>query len=222
MSTEKSVCSIVIVDDHPLFRTGLATIIEAHPDMQVCGEAPNPAEGLALVVRLKPDIALIDLNLEQGSGFELIKSIKAQGLLTKVLVISGSDEQLYARRCLQAGASGFLSKIEASERLIDAIRKVLDGGLYLNSDVAGSLLSQAIAGRTSDDPVDKLTDREFEILRFYGRGLSTGTIARQLNLSAKTVGSHRASLMKKLGLQTRAELLQYAMRYSETGPKNDG
>lgn len=206
---------IVIVDDHPLVREGLAMRISAKPDLEVCGEAATEQEGFALVKQFSPDLVIVDIFLKSGHGIELIKRIKARHPKVKMLVVSGYDESLYAERSFRAGALGYLNKQETNEKVIDAIRTVLDGGRYLSPKMAEQLIGRAI-GRgepLEDDPIHSLSNRELEVFQLIGEGRPTGTIAARLHISVHTVDSHRDKIRRKLNLKNGAELAQRAVQW---------
>jgi DNA-binding NarL/FixJ family response regulator len=206
---------IVIVDDHPMLREGLAMRISAKPDLAVCGEAATEEEGLALVKRRSPDLVIVDISLKSGHGIDLIKRIKARHPKVKMLVVSGYDESLYAERSLRAGALGYLNKQETNEKVIDAIRTVLDGRRYLSPKMTQQLVGQAIGSGQpgGDDPIHRLSNRELEVFQLIGRGQPTGSIAAQLQISIHTVESHRHTIRRKLHLKNGAELTQRAVQW---------
>ncbi|MFT5220597.1 MAG: DNA-binding NarL/FixJ family response regulator [Planctomycetota bacterium] len=204
---------ILIVDDHPLVRTGFAQLIGDTPDLEVCGEAGDMAEGLKLVASLKPDIAIIDLSLAGGSGLELIKHIKAQGHSTLMLVASMHDEMLYAERVLAAGARGYINKQEAQDKIVPAIRQVLSGKVFLSESMTERLLIDMVSGTSNKRDIDALSNRELEIFDLIGQGMPASEIAEHLNLSIKTIETHQAHIKKKLGLNSSHELTHRAIRW---------
>jgi DNA-binding NarL/FixJ family response regulator len=210
---------IVIVDDHPIVRHGLARLIDAEPGLQVCGAAANRAEALEMVRREKPDLVIVDLSLGDENGLDLVKMLKAEWEDLPVLVLSMHDEAYYANRVLRAGAMGFIMKQEPAERMISAIHQVLAGQVYLSEGMAASMLTRLVGRKVvqGGTPVDTLTDRELEILRWMGRGLGTRQIADKLHLSVKTVENHREHIKAKLKLRTSAELVRYAVRWEIEG-----
>jgi DNA-binding NarL/FixJ family response regulator len=204
--------TVLLIEDHPLFAQGITALLENERDVKVCAVADEPRLAFSLVLQHKPDLVIMDLTLKQNAdGFDLIKSIAAQELPTRMLVISAADEQLYARRCLQAGASGFVAKIEPPDVILCAVRTVLDGKIYLSASLRSAFLSQLVQGADRGTGHDNLTDREFQLLTLYGQGLNTAGVAERLGLSEKTVDCHRTTLKKKLGIATMADLLQYAI-----------
>lgn len=204
---------ILIVDDHPLVRTGFAQLIGDTPDLEVCGEASDMAEGLKQVGALKPDLAIIDLSLAGGSGLDLIKHIKARDYSTLMLVASMHDETLYAERVLAAGARGYINKQEAQDRIISAIRQVLGGKVYLSERMTERLLAGMVSGSNNKRDIDALSDRELQIFDLIGQGMSVSKMAKHLNLSIKTIETHQTHIKKKLGLSSAHELTHRAIRW---------
>jgi DNA-binding NarL/FixJ family response regulator len=213
---------LLILDDHPMMRDGLAQLINHEPDLTVCGQAGTGVEGLELVAKLKPDLLLADISLPDRSGIEVIKDSLALHPEVPVLVISMHDETLYAERILRAGARGYIMKQEGGQKLMAAIRQVLKGQIYVSEKISANIL-ESFSGRTqptSRTPMQNLSDREFEVLQLIGEGKGTSEIAKQLNLSAKTVEAHRANMKRKLELKTGPELVRYAVRWVETQKAN--
>jgi len=206
--------TILLVDDHPLVREGLALRISLEADLQVCGEAAGPAEALQAIERLQPDLGLVDLSLKGGHGIELILGVKKRYPKIRLLVLSGFPEALYAERSLRAGADGYLNKQESTDRLLIAIRSVLAGRRYLSTELERRLADLAL-GRPSepDSTTSRLSDREIEIFRLIGQGLSTKAIAESLYLSPHTIDTHRENIKRKLGLANAAELIRAAVQY---------
>ena len=206
---------ILIVDDHPLVREGLAARISAQMDLEICGEAEEVEEALAQFKATNPDLVLVDISLKKGHGLELIKQIKSQSPDTKMLVISAYEESFYAERSLRAGALGYISKDECRENVVKAIRTVLDGRRYLSPKMTDQLLGMAVNGRepAPASPVEKLTDRELEVYQLIGQAHTTSSIARQLHLSPHTIDSHREKIKAKLGLKNGAELTRHALQW---------
>ncbi|MBI3879634.1 MAG: response regulator transcription factor [Verrucomicrobia bacterium] len=209
--------SIYIVDDHPIFREGLIHLLTRERDLKVCGEADDAGEALAQIPQLKPDLVLMDVSLPSKSGLELIKDLRAVCRDLAVLVISMHDESLYAERVLRAGARGYIMKQEGPARMLQAIRQVLEGHVFLSESMAARLLETCVGGRAAQIrlPIDRLSDREFEILQLIGRGRSGPEIARHLHLSPKTVDAHRAHIKAKLKLKSGPELVHFAIRWVE-------
>lgn len=209
---------ILLVDDHPFMRAGLAQLIDRQPDLMVCGEAGNPAEAFQQLAATKPDLVLTDLTMPGRSGLEFIKDLKAAEEDIAVLVISMHDEVVYAERALRAGARGYIMKEAGGENLLAAIRQVLRGEVYVSSRMSARFLEAMSGGkpRGSSSPIEKLTDREFEVFQLIGHGKSTRDIAEQLHLSPKTVDVHRSNIKEKLELKDATALIRHAVRWVET------
>jgi len=223
-SEQKEATRIFIVDDHPVFREGLAGLTSRERHWSVCGAADNAQDALAAIERLKPQLVLVDISLPPGrSGLELIKDIRAIRPETAVLVISMHDEMLYAERVLRAGGRGYIMKQEGPEKILEAIRMVLGGQLYLSGKMSTRILDSFSGqrGRTKS-PISQLTDRQLEILQLTGQGKDSHTIAKKLHLSFKTVDAHRAQIRAKLELKNYTELISYAARWVETQSSLDG
>jgi DNA-binding NarL/FixJ family response regulator len=206
---------VLLVDDHPVVRQGLARLINDEADLCVCGEADSVAVALEMIAKLEPDLAVIDISMGGTDGIELIKELKATrpGLLA--LVLSMHDESLYAERVLRAGAKGYVTKQEAAEKVLTAIRKVLAGEVYVSERIASRLL-KAVAGSRQDaaqSPLDRLSDRELQVFRLIGGGMSVREIADKLFLSVKTIETHREHIKEKLNLKSSSELLRYAVQF---------
>src|SRR3984893_10828331 len=206
---------VLIVDDHPIVRQGLRRMIEPEPDLVVCGEVQTEREARTAIRALSPDVVIVDISLAQGDGLELVRDVHAQQPELPMLVLSMHDELIYAERLLAAGASGYIMKQAASDQLLIALRQVLAGGTYLSESLAGKLgRSDAAAwGRGSGDPIDRLSNRELQVLSLIGRGMSSREAAEALGLSVKTVETHRQSLKGKLNLATNAHMRQYAINW---------
>jgi DNA-binding NarL/FixJ family response regulator len=202
---------VLIVDDHPLVRAGLAARIAAQDDLEVCGEAADVEQALALLEVTKPELMIVDLALRQGHGLTLIKKASERYSATMALVVSVYDESLFAERTLRAGARGYVNKQEAQEKVIDAIRAVLRGEVYLSAQMTQRLLNQRVAGAPKASGVESLSDRELEIFELIGRGTSTRSIARKLALSVHTIETHREHIRAKLNLRNGTELMQRAV-----------
>ncbi len=206
---------VLIVDDHPIVRQGLRRMIETESDLVVCGEVQTEREARAAIRALVPDVVIVDISLAQGDGLELVRDVHAQQPQLPMLVLSMHDELIYGQRLLAAGASGYIMKHAASEQLLIALRRVLGGETYVSESLA-RILGQDGAGRTegvADDPIERLSNRELQVLSLIGRGLSSREAADGLGLSVKTVETHRQSLKRKLNLATNAQLLQYAINW---------
>jgi DNA-binding NarL/FixJ family response regulator len=207
---------VLIVDDHPIVRQGLRRMIEAEADLTVCGEAQNEREARGAIRELQPDAVIVDISLAHGDGLELVRDVHAQRPGLPMLVLSMHDEMIYAGRLLAAGASGYIMKHAASDQLLVALRRVLDGGTYLSDAVAGTLEAPVREGNArcgASDPIERLSNRELQVLSLIGRGLSSREAAETLGVSVKTVESHRQSLKRKLNLLTNAQLLRYSINW---------
>ena len=203
----------LIVDDHPVFRFGLAGLITEQTRLEVCGHADSAPLALDAMRRLKPDIVLVDLSLRGTNGIELIKLMKAEEPDLPVLVISMHNEAVFGMRALKAGALGYVMKAEAMNHVAEAIFKVLQGKIYVSPEFAEKLIFKAVqsAEAGAGSPVDPLSDRELEVLQQLGRGGSTRSIAEALHLSVKTIETHRAHIKEKLGLQDSEEMVKFAI-----------
>ncbi len=208
---------IFIVDDHPLVREWLTNLIRQHPGLVVCGEAATAAEAVSGIANTKPDVAIVDISLRNGSGLDLIKTLKAMHPATAIIVLSMHDERLYAERSLRAGARGYIMKRETTRNVIAAIRQVLDGKLYVSTDMAAYFAEKFVDGKppTGESSVEQLSDRELEVFQFLGQGRETRDIAKSLNISIKTVQAYCARIKEKLKLANASELLREAVRWYE-------
>ena len=207
---------ILIVDDHPVFRRGMMALLVEQKDFHICGEAENASQALALMRERKPDMALVDISLPGMNGIELIKMMLAEEPKLSIIILSMHDESLYALRALRAGAKGYLMKAEAIDHVVKALRKVMDGALYISPRLSERLIFKAIQSDNSDSvsPVDRLSDRELEVLQHMGKGSGTRDIAGSLRLSIKTIETHRSHIKEKLGLKDAAELVRFASEWS--------
>ena len=209
---------LLLVDDHPVVLDGYRLMINAQPDLEVCATAANVADALALVTRERPDLVLADLTMPGRGGLDLIKDLVVLHPGIRVLVCSMHDEMLYAERALHAGAKGYLTKDSPGTVMLAAIRRVLAGGIYVSDRLAERVLD-AFAGarpRGSSSPLEKLSDREFEVFRLFGEGRTAKEIAAQLRLSPKTVSVHRDHIKEKMEFATSAEMIRQAVRWVET------
>ncbi|MEM8484585.1 MAG: response regulator transcription factor [Bacteroidota bacterium] len=206
---------ILIVDDHPLVRQGIAQFINQEKDLQVCGEASDGHEALRVIDDLNPDLVVVDIEMKGLSGLELVRSMKTHHPKIPVLMLSMHDENLYAERALRAGARGYLMKEEDPEKVVQAIRVVLNGDVYASDKATSKILKLLSDSKTTDQgtSVDRLSDRELEVFRMIGDGYRTRHIASKLILSAKTVESYKARLKQKLMLKDAAELARYAAEW---------
>jgi DNA-binding NarL/FixJ family response regulator len=215
---------VLIVDDHPIVRQGLRRMIEPEPDLVVCGEVQTEREARAAIRALSPDVVIVDISLAQGDGLELVRDVHAQQPELPMLVLSMHDELIYAERLLAAGASGYIMKHAASDQLLIALRQVLSGGVYLSESLATNLgrsRNESAGGASAGaDPIERLSNRELQVLSLIGRGLSSREAAESLALSVKTVETHRQSLKRKLNLATNAQLLQYAINWYASRSKS--
>ncbi len=205
---------VLIVDDHPSVRDGLSLCIAMHPDLEVCGEADSEDEAYNLVKQFAPDLVLVDISLKSGNGIELLQRIRSYNPAIKTLVVSGFQESLYAERACKAGAMGYLNKQESSVKLHEAIRTVLAGERFLSPAMTRRLVNQSLRVRDqSKSPIENLTNRELEIFRMIGEGLTSGAIAERLLLSRYTIDSHRENIKRKLDLGNAAELSRAAVQW---------
>lgn len=203
----------MIVDDHPLFRHGLSDLINAEKDLETCGEADSAPTALGAIRRLKPDLVIVDISLKGTDGIELIKSIKTENPSLYALVVSMHDEAVYATRALRAGARGYVMKQEALDCVMTALRLVLRGDIYVSEAMSRRMLGQFVEGSIGSSVTDRLTDRELEVLRFIGEGRAMKEIGRELNLSSKTVETHRSHIKEKLGFKSARELVRFAVQW---------
>jgi DNA-binding NarL/FixJ family response regulator len=205
---------IFLVDDHPVVRQGMAQLINHEADLTVVGEGDEAYQALRAIRDAKPDLALVDVSLKESDGIELLKELKAQMPDLPVLMLSMHDESMYAERALRAGASGYVMKQESPQTLLSAIRTVLSGKVYVSDKMSATLLQRMVGGKKQVGglPMDRLTDRELEIFRLIGSGLSVKEIADKLCLSVKTVEAHREHIKEKLSMKSSAELLRFAIR----------
>jgi len=205
---------VVVVDDHPLFRERLSELINHELDMEVCGEAENAQQAIDLIRNTSPNLAIVDITLKGSSGLELIKSIKALPIGVPVLVLSMHDESLYAERALRSGAAGYITKHESAENVLLAIRRVLAGEVYLSGTMTSVFLKSLTGGLKSvPRPLDRLTDRELEVLELIGRGHTTRQIAETLQLGVATVDTYRARIKEKMNFRNATELQHFAIRW---------
>lgn len=213
--TGPKIKKVLIVDDHPLIREGLALRVSSQPDLEVCGEAASSNEALEQVKSTNPDLAIVDIQLVESSGIELIKEIKARFPSVKMLVVSAFDDSLYAERALRAGALGYLNKRLCQKSILEAVRVVLDGRRYVSEEMTQRLFSLAVSGGELSlaDPIQGLSDRELEVFQMIGQGLKSSAIANRLFLSVHTIDSHREKIRHKLGLKNGNELMQRAVQW---------
>ena len=213
--TAENKSKVLIVDDHPIVRQGLAELIDHEDDLTVCGQAEDARRAMKAIKELKPDMVIVDISLKETSGMELIKDIKARHPNLAVLALSMHDESLYAERSLRAGAKGYIMKAEATENVVTAIRKVLCDQIYVGDRMAAKLIHKLVGGKTEigASAIDSLSDRELEVFHLIGQGCGTRQIGEKLHLSVKTIETYRAHIKEKLNLADAGELLQYAIRW---------
>jgi DNA-binding NarL/FixJ family response regulator len=218
-TAEAAAKRVLLVDDHPMMRDGMARLIGSEPGLVCCGGAQSAEEAIGMLASCKPDLIITDITLPNRSGLDLIKDVTAMypGILT--FVYSMHDEMFYAERVLRAGARGYLMKEAGSEKMLEAIRRILAGEICVSPKIAAKILTMFTGPRprSSDSPVARLTDREFDVYRLIGEGKSTKEIAEQLHISAKTVAVHREHIKEKLGIGSATELTHQAIRWVESG-----
>jgi DNA-binding NarL/FixJ family response regulator len=209
---------VLIVDDHPIIRQGLRRVMDNEEDLIVCGEAETVRDARTAIRESNPDVMIADISLKQGDGIELVRDVRAHHPQLPILVLSMHDETIYAERMLAAGANGYIMKQAASEQFLIALRRVLDGGIYVSEIVGNHMIQKFAAGGSyiSANPIDRLSNRELQILHMIGKGMSTRESAHSLNLSIKTVESHRQRIKRKLNLSTGTQLVQYAINWFST------
>jgi DNA-binding NarL/FixJ family response regulator len=215
-SNAKPRARVLIVDDHPAVREALALRIGRQPDMEVCGEAMDPGEAIRLVATTRPDVAVIDISLKSGNGIDLIKRIKDREYGVRMLVWSMHSESLYAERALRAGAMGYVNKDQATDTIVEAIRRVLVGKIWLSPLMTEQMLRRTVGGgsdQVTRSPVDNLSDRELEAFQLIGHGRTTEQIATAMHVSPKTVDTFRARIKEKLGMSNVIELVRYATQW---------
>jgi DNA-binding NarL/FixJ family response regulator len=215
-SIKQSAARVLIVDDHPAVREALSIRIGGVPDLEVCGEADDTADALRLVEETKPDLAVVDISLKTGNGLDLIKRIKQRDLNIRVLVWSMFNEQTYAERALRAGAMGYITKEQATDRIIEALRRIRSGMIYLSDSAIDRVLRGTVGVGTGQgrlNSVEALSDRELEVMRQIGKGQKTASIAARMHLSIKTVETYRDRIRSKLALESGAELARFAAQW---------
>jgi DNA-binding NarL/FixJ family response regulator len=206
---------IYVVDDHALFRKGLSVLINAEPDLEVVGESDDCGAGTSNILKIKPDLVIVDISVRGDNGLELVKNIKAIEPDIQIVVLSQHDESVYALRVLRAGAQAYVMKQDAATAVLDAIRSIRKGQLYVSENIASQMLRHFAHGESlrDDSPVAGLSDRELEVLNLIGSGMPTREIAQRLHLSVKTVETHRAHIKTKLHLATSSQLVQFGVRW---------
>jgi DNA-binding NarL/FixJ family response regulator len=208
--------TVFVVDDHPIVRQGLALLINREPDLTVCGEAEEMHAALSAIPVAKPDILIVDISLNGPDGLELLKNIRITSPRLPVLILSMHDESIYAERALRAGANGYIMKQEATENVLVALRRILNGEIYVSGRIANSMLQHYVHGASPSpqSSISELTDRELEVFRLIGEGHSTRQIAEELHISVKTVESYQAHIKEKLSLRSARELVQHAIQWA--------
>jgi DNA-binding NarL/FixJ family response regulator len=211
--TEIAKKRILLVDDHPIFRHGLEDLLKKQDDLMICGHADSAPAALEKMRNLHPDLAIVDVSINGANGIELVKQMKAEVPHLAILVLSMHDESLYALRALKAGALGYVMKAEALQHVIEAVRRVLDGRIFVSPRFGEQLIFKAVHGSENGgpSPVDRLSDRELEVLMMLGKGHNTKSIAKGLNLSVKTIETHRAHIKEKLGFSDASEMVRFAI-----------
>jgi DNA-binding NarL/FixJ family response regulator len=205
---------ILIVDDHPLVRQGLIGLLSSEPDFDVCGEASSLAEARQALATLHPDVVIVDLTLKDGNGLELIKELKHQANTVKSLALSMHEESMFAERVLRAGGMGYVSKEEASRTIVHAVRAVIAGKHYLSKRLTEQMVNRAFTGADlTRSPIERLSDREFEVFELIGQGLTVRAIASKLQRSPKTIETHREHIKEKLELKNATELTKHAVQW---------
>jgi DNA-binding NarL/FixJ family response regulator len=209
-------CRVLLVDDHPIVRQGLALLIEREPDLLVCGEADGAHSAFQAIATLQPDIVILDISLAGPDGLDVLKEIRCKSGTLPVLILSMHDETIYAERAMRAGANGYIMKQEATEKVLVAIRRILHGDVYLSDRLTNTMLQQFMHGTpgAKGSPLVNLTDRELEVFRLIGEGHGTRQIADQLHLSVKTIESYQAHIKEKLALRNARELVQHAIEWT--------
>jgi len=207
---------VLLVDDHPIVRQGLALLIDREADLSVCGEADGAHSAFHAIETLRPDIVVLDISLNGPDGLEVLKEIRVKTGSLPVLILSMHDESIYAERAMRAGANGYIMKQEATEKVLIAIRRILQGDVYLSDRLTTTMLQQYVRGgaATKSSPLLNLTDRELEVFRLIGEGHGTRQIADELHLSVKTIESYQAHIKEKLALRNARELVQHAIEWT--------
>jgi DNA-binding NarL/FixJ family response regulator len=211
---------VLVVDDHPIVRQGLALLINREPDLLVCGEAEEAMGAMHVLASAKPDVVIVDISLNGPDGIDLLKNIRSTHPALPVLILSMHDESIYAERALRAGANGYIMKQEATEKVLVAVRRILNGEIYVSERISNQILKQYITGSRTvrNSSIGDLSDRELEVFRLIGEGHGTRQIAEELHVSVKTVESYQAHIKEKLSLRNARELMQRAFQW-HTGEK---
>ncbi len=209
--------NIIIVDDHPMMRKGLASTIETEPGYEIVGQFEKAEDVMNMIDSLEPDLIVADVSLPGMNGIEMVKNLIFQYPDLKILMVSRHEESLYAERALRAGAKGYVMKFESSDVLMKAVRKILNGGIYVSEEISEKLLMNAMSGKSavSESPVELLSDRELEVFELIGRGRSSNEIAEQLHLAVKTIETYRSRIKEKLNFKNSTELVFHAVKWVE-------
>ncbi len=215
-SVQTKKCRVLLVDDHPIVRQGLGLLIDREEDLSVCGEAEGAHSAFHAIEALRPDIVVLDISLSGPDGLDVLKEIRMKTGSLPVLILSMHDESIYAERAMRAGANGYIMKQEATEKVLVAIRRILQGDVYLSDRLTNTMLQQYVRGAspTKSSPLLNLTDRELEVFRLIGEGHGTRQIADELHLSVKTIESYQAHIKEKLALRNARELVQHAIEWT--------
>jgi DNA-binding NarL/FixJ family response regulator len=206
---------VAIVDDHPSVREGLCLILNREPDLEVCGEAATVADGLRLINSETPDVAIVDITLGKENSLDMVRRLKTNNCSTKIIVWSGFNDLLYAERALSAGAVGYINKGQSTLMIVQAIHKVMDGGVYVSEEMANHMIHRSVGGRPREEtnPIATLSDRELEVFRMIGGGMTTAEISRSLHLSVKTIETHRQRIKDKLQIEDAPKLVREATHW---------
>jgi DNA-binding NarL/FixJ family response regulator len=207
---------VLLVDDHPIVRQGLALLIDRETDLCVCGEAEGAHSAFHAIATLRPDMVVLDISLNGPDGLDVLKELRTKATNLPVLILSMHDESIYAERAMRAGANGYIMKQEATEKVLVAIRRILQGDVYLSDRLTSTMLQQYVRGSSpvKGSPLVNLTDRELEVFRLIGEGHGTRQIAEELHLSVKTIESYQAHIKEKLALRNARELVQHAIEWT--------
>jgi DNA-binding NarL/FixJ family response regulator len=216
VSVQAKKCRVLLIDDHPIVRQGLALLIDREGDLSVCGEADGAHSAFHAIETLRPDLVVLDISLSGPDGLDVLKEIRMKTASLPVLILSMHDESIYAERAMRAGANGYIMKQEATEKVLVAIRRILQGEVYLSDRLTNTMLQQYVRGvsPTKMSPLVSLTDRELEVFRLIGEGHGTRQIADDLHLSVKTIESYQAHIKEKLALRNARELVQHAIEWT--------
>ena len=216
ITSQTKKCRVLLVDDHPIVRQGLALLVDREPDLSVCGEADGAHSAFHAIETLRPDLVVLDISLSGPDGLDVLKEIRMKTANLPILILSMHDESIYAERAMRAGANGYIMKQEATERVLVAIRRIMQGDVYLSDRLTNTMLQQYVHGASpaKKSPLVNLTDRELEVFRLIGEGHATRQIAEELHLSVKTIESYQAHIKEKLALRNARELVQHAIEWA--------